>query len=84
MRIVTSTALVLGIGLLSGSVLATEQASSATCAQAGSKVSQALANRQDEQAQNEKRMGLEFCNAGYYRRGMIHYAKAMEILGLKS
>lgn len=82
MRIAAATAIMLSLGLLSGAALATEQASSASCAQAGSKVSQALANRQNEEAQKERRMALEFCNAGYYERGMIHYAKAMELLGL--
>ncbi|HVZ91934.1 MAG TPA: hypothetical protein VG843_09795 [Rhizomicrobium sp.] len=83
MRIAATLAVILSLGFASGAALATEQASSASCAEAGSKVAQALANQSNDQAQKERRMALEFCNAGYYQRGMVHYAKAMELLGLK-
>ena len=38
----------------------------------------------NDAARQEKKMGLEFCNAGYYHQGMVHYTKALEMLGAKN
>jgi hypothetical protein len=50
---------------------------------AGKQVTAALGSTDNDAARQEKKMGLEFCNAGYYRQGMAHYAKALELLGQK-
>jgi hypothetical protein len=81
----TSTAFVLALSLATVSTAALAQDdSAATCATAGKQVSTALGNNDNDAARQEKKTALEFCNAGYYHQGMVHYAKALEILGVKS
>jgi hypothetical protein len=93
MRFVTPTAFVLALSVastaalasasVSTSALATGQDSAASCAAAAKQVAEALGANANDAARQEKKMGLEFCNAGYYHQGMTHYAKAMELLGAK-
>lgn len=93
MRLITQTVLALAIGLTSTAALADASVSTsalvsgndsaASCASASRQVSQALGANPNEAARQEKKTGLEFCNAGYYHQGMSHYAKAMELLGQK-
>jgi hypothetical protein len=81
----TSIAFVLALSLSTLSTAAFAQDdSAATCAAAGQQVSTALGSADNDAARQEKKMGLEFCNAGYYHRGMEHYTKALEILGAKN
>ena len=65
--------------------LANEKDTQASCLAAGSQVSAALngASQNADQARHENQLGFEACNAGFYHQGMVHYAKAMELLGLK-
>ena len=70
---------------VSTSALVSGQDSQASCLTAGRQVTEALnANQQNDAARQERKMGLEFCNAGYYHQGMTHYARAMELLGVRS
>jgi anthranilate phosphoribosyltransferase len=81
----TSTAFVLALSLATVSTAAFAQDdSAATCATTGKQVSTALGSTDNEAARQEKKTGLEFCNAGYYHQGMAHYAKALELLGVKN
>ena len=90
---ITPTIVALAIGLASTAALADASVSTsalvsgndsaASCASAGKQVSQALGSNANDAARQEKKMGLEFCNAGYYRQGVSHYAKAMELVGQK-
>ena len=93
MRFVTQTSFALALSIISTAALAsasvstsalvTGQDSAASCANAGKQVSEALSANPNDAARAEKKTGLEFCNAGYYHQGMTHYAKAMELLGVK-
>jgi hypothetical protein len=93
MRIVTSTILALAVGLASTAALAEASVSTsalvsgndsaASCASASRQVTEALGSNASDAARQEKKMGLEFCNAGYYGKGVAHYAKAMELVGQK-
>jgi hypothetical protein len=66
--------------------LANERDTQAACMAAGSEVSSALSGtpQNADEARHEKKLGFEACNAGFYHVGMVHYARAMELLGLKS
>lgn len=86
MRYTKSTAIALALCVAAGSTaaLASETESTATCLAASRQVAAALRaaqNQNADTARKEKMRGLEFCNAGYYHQGMVHYAKAMELLG---
>ena len=82
MRTSTAFALALSLATVSTAALAQDD-SAATCSATGKQVTAALASNDNDAARQEKKMGLEFCNAGYYRQGLAHYAKAMELLGQK-
>lgn len=70
---------------VSTSALVAGQDSQTSCLTAGRQVTEALnANQQNDAARQERKMALEFCNAGYYHQGMAHYARALELLGVKS
>jgi hypothetical protein len=87
MRFIKSSVFVLALCVASASAaLANERDTQASCMAAGSQVSTALngsAQNADE-ARHEKKLGFEACNAGFYHQGMVHYTRAMELLGLKS
>lgn len=84
MRFIKSSALALTLGIAAAaSASAAEKDSLASCIAAGGQVSAAVNGAQNADATREKRMGTEFCNAGYYRQGMAHYAKAMALVGGK-
>jgi hypothetical protein len=94
MRFVTQTSFALVLSVISTAALATASVpaspiagghdNQASCAAAGKQVSAALESNPNDAARQEKKMGLEFCNDGYYHQGMVHYARAMELLGVKS
>jgi len=94
MRFVTKTSTALVLAIISGTALASasvptspvagNQDTQASCAAAGKQVSAALQSNPNDAARREKKMGLEYCNDGYYHQGMAHYARAMELLGVKS
>ena len=93
MRFVTQTSFALVLSVISTAALATASVSTspvagshddqASCAQAGKQVSTALESSPNDAARQEKKMGLEYCNAGFYHQGVTHYARAMELLGTK-
>ncbi|HWA04128.1 MAG TPA: hypothetical protein VG819_11455 [Rhizomicrobium sp.] len=75
----------LALATVSTSAMAGEQENALTCINAGKQVSAALAGAHEnaDAARQERKTALEFCNAGFYHQGMIHYARAMELLGVK-
>ena len=93
MRFITPTAFTIALCVastaaladasVSTSALVSGQDSAASCASAARQVNEALGSNANDAARQERKLGLEFCNAGYYHQGMTHYAKAMEILGAK-
>jgi hypothetical protein len=62
-----------------------EEENASTCLAAAKQVNAALsgASQNADEARTEKQRGMEYCNAGFYHRGMEHYARAMELLGVK-
>lgn len=85
MRLITSSALVAVLSVACASAaFANEKDSPAACMAAGTQVTAALSSQQNDAARHEQRLGLQACNSGFYHVGMVHYAKAMELLGLKS
>jgi hypothetical protein len=87
MRFAKSTALVLALSIATASTaaLASGREDVGSCLAASKQVSAALgtASQNADAARQESKAALEFCNRGFYHQGMIHYAKAMELLGLK-
>ncbi len=93
MRFVTQTSFAVVLSVISTAALATTSVPSspvagshedqASCAAAGKQVAAALESNPNVAARQEKKMGLEYCNDGYYHQGMTHYARAMELLGTK-
>lgn len=84
MRFIKSTILALTLCAVAGVAIANEKDTSATCVAAAGQVATALNGAQSsDAARKEKRLGLEACNAGFYHQGMVHYARAMELLGGK-
>lgn len=65
--------------------MAANAASMSDCLKMGKDVRTALANHKDaahaNQARRQQRYGLEFCNSGFYKRGLQHYKQALHILG---
>ena len=82
MRFIKSSALALTL-CAAAAAPAFAADSQASCVAAGGQVSAAVKSTQNADAMREKRLGMEFCNAGYFRQGMAHYAKAMELVGSK-
>jgi hypothetical protein len=83
----TATALMLCVAATATASFANEsQDSAASCVASAKQVSAALgtaSSQNSSAARSEKQLGLQFCNAGYYHQGVVHYAKAMELLGQK-
>lgn len=87
MRFTKSSVFALALCVVGTSAaLANEKDTQAACMAAGSQVSTALggAAQNADEARHEGKLGFQACNAGFYHQGMVHYAKAMELLGLKS
>jgi hypothetical protein len=89
MRFKQSTAITLTFCFVASTTAALASESpenTASCLASAKQVSAAIsgASSQDASAaRSEKQLGLQFCNAGYYHQGVVHYAKAMELLGQK-
>jgi hypothetical protein len=89
MRFKQSTAIALTFCFVASTTAALASESpenTASCLASAKQVSAAIsgASSQDASAaRSEKQLGLQFCNAGYYHQGVVHYAKAMELLGQK-
>ena len=66
------------------SASAAEAANLTSCAEQARQVRTALdANQQSPNltdAQKEQRYGREFCNGGFYQKGLDHYAQALKLL----
>jgi hypothetical protein len=85
MRLVTTSALVLGLGIVCASAaLADEKDTPAACMAANSQVAAALNAQQNDAARHEQRLAEQACASHFYHVGMVHYARAMELLGIKS
>jgi hypothetical protein len=87
MRFITSSAIALIVCVAGTSAsFANEKDTSTACLAAESQVSSALTNpsQNADEARHEDRLGLQACNAGFYHMGMVHYAKAMELLGIRN
>jgi hypothetical protein len=79
-------ALSLGLGMTVASANAQQMATVQSCLNVAAQVKTALdANAQSanfEDAMKERNYGLAFCNGGYYAKGVSHYNRALEILGV--
>jgi hypothetical protein len=87
MRLITASAIALTVTIAGASAsFANEKDTSASCLAAESQINTALngASQNADEARREDRLGFQACNAGFYHTGMVHYAKAMELLGIKS
>jgi hypothetical protein len=87
MRLITSSAIALVVCVAGASAsFANEKDNSTSCMAAESQISTALngsAQNADE-ARREDKLGFQACNAGFYHQGMVHYAKALELLGIRN
>ena len=58
------------------------------CLHAAKDVRAAIAQNQDSpkrnDAERQQRYGLQYCNSGFYKRGMAHYAEALKMLDAKT
>ena len=85
MRLIKSSALVAALCVVaSSSAFADEKDTAAACQSAATQVNTALSGAQtNDAARKEKNLGFQACNQGFYHVGMVHYAKAMELMGSK-
>ena len=86
MRFITPSAIALAVCVAGASAaVANEKDTSLSCMAAESQISTALsgASQNADAARHEDKLGFQACNAGFYHQGMVHYAKAMELLGIK-
>jgi hypothetical protein len=74
------------VGLAAASANAEQVASVSSCLSVAQQVKTALdSNAQSssyQDAMKERNYGLEFCNAGFYAKGITHYNRALELLGV--
>jgi len=79
-------ALSIGLGMTVASANAQQMATVQSCLNVAAQVKTALdANAQSanyEDAMKERNYGLAFCNGGYYAKGVAHYGRALQILGV--
>ena len=57
-----------------------------SCTESAKQVTQALSTTSSQDtsaARSESQLAVQFCNSGFYHQGVMHYAKAMELLGQK-
>lgn len=77
-----------GLCMLAISASAANAASLTNCLHSAKDVRAAMAQNQNspklEEAQRQQRYGLEFCNRGFYDKGVAHYAMALKMLGAES
>lgn len=75
-----------GTALMAASANAEQVASVQSCLNLAAQVRTALdSNPQSanyEAAMKERNYGLSFCNNGFYAKGVAHYSRALEILGV--
>jgi hypothetical protein len=77
----------IGLGMTVASANAQQQVATVqSCLNVAAQVKTALdANAQSanyEDAMKERNYGLAFCNGGYYAKGVAHYGRALQILGV--
>ena len=79
-------AMSLGLGLTVASASAQQVANVETCLSSASQVKTALASNAQsanyEAAMKERNYGLAYCNSGFYEKGVSHYSRALQILGM--
>ena len=75
--------LFLGCSALATPSLAALNADFQTCALLDGQVYAAIRSSTGDtkEASNERRKGAEFCHRGFYRNGVDHYKKALQLLG---
>ena len=83
MRFTKLSALAMALCVGAATSAFAREESAATCANAQNQVATALSSASNADAAKEQRLGQQFCHAGYYRQGVDHYAKAMQLLGAK-
>lgn len=76
----------LGLGITAASASADQMANATTCLDVATKVKTALdANTQSanyDSAMKERRYGDEFCTNSFYAKGIAHYNRALQLLGV--
>ncbi len=76
----------LSLGMAVASASAQQVANVETCLSSASQVKTALnSNAQSanyEAAMKERNYGLAYCNSGFYEKGVSHYNRALQILGM--
>jgi hypothetical protein len=81
-----AAAVCVGLGVTAASAADQQVASVQTCLSLATQVKTALeANAQSpnyDDAVKEKKYGLEFCNASFYAKGVSHYDRALQLLGV--
>lgn len=74
-----------GLAMFAMSATAANASGLTDCLHSAKNVRTAIAQNQDspklDDAQRQQRYGLEFCNRGFYKKGMAHYAQALKMLG---
>lgn len=84
MRFIKSSALVAALCVVGASgAYAGEKDTAAACQAAASQVNTTLASAQNDAARKERNLGAQACNSGFYQVGLLHYSKAMELMGSK-
>ena len=87
MKLAASVAVLsLGLGMTVASAYAQQVATVQSCLNVAAQVKTALdSNTQSanyEAAMKERNYGLAFCNSGFYTKGVSHYGRALQILGV--
>jgi hypothetical protein len=87
MRLITSSAIAVVLCVAGASAsFANEKDNSQSCMAAESQINSALTGsaQNADEARREDKLGFQACNAGFYHQGMVHYAKALELLGIRN
>jgi hypothetical protein len=81
-----AAAAAVGLGLGMSAASAQEVASVSTCLSMADQVKTAFSDNSGsanfDAARKERQFGQEFCTNGYYARGVAHYARALQLLGV--
>ena len=76
----------LSLGVTVASANAQQVANVESCLGAATQVKTALASSQQstnyEAAMKERNYGLSYCNSGFYEKGVSHYNRALQLLGV--
>lgn len=74
------------VGFMVATAANAETADITTCLKRGDEVKAALADKSGsanyQDAQKERRYGLEYCNNNFFAQGLSHYDRALKLLGV--